>query len=466
MNKTHKTNQTRALYNGAALALACYLVPTAASATDVFNLEGYGATSRAMGGTAVAQDTGPAGMLINPAALSLAAQGNQVMLGFDLISTNISVVNRATGATANSSTHGANRGPYYGPEFGYTLRKGKLAFGIGAFAQGGLGTEYGSNSFLSQATGGLPTGLQNSSRLLELVVPLAISYDVTDKLSIGASIEGRWQSLNLNLLLGADQVGSLIGGGRVNGTLLPVLGGLPDLRGAHFSLTRNQIVGGGIRSLGVGERIGLIYKPMPGTTIGLSWAPKTQMKDMKGGATLTAVDGVAGQIPLTGSIRIRKFRLPQHIDAGISQQLSSKLMVAVDVSKVFWKDVMENIDVGFVADNGATLNILLPQGYKNQTIVAFGAAYQLSDKWTLRAGARFADEPLRSQTLFAVIPATPNKHVSFGFSRKIASISEINFAYSHGWAPRMNNTSLPNTSAPISVTHTQNNFVLDYRFGF
>ena len=92
-----------------------------------------------------------------------------------------------------------------------------------------------------------------------------MSYDVTDKLSIGASIEGRWQALNLDLLLGADQVGSLIGAGRVNGTLLPVLGGLPDLRGAHFSLTRNQIVGGGVRSLGVGERIGLIYRPMKGT---------------------------------------------------------------------------------------------------------------------------------------------------------------------------------------------------------
>ena len=37
--------------------------------------------------------------------------------------------------------------------------------------------------------------------------------------------------------------------------------------------------------------------------------------------------------------------------------------------------LMANIDVGFVADSGATLNILLPQGYKNQTIVALGGAY-------------------------------------------------------------------------------------------
>ncbi|WP_217998695.1 OmpP1/FadL family transporter [Novosphingobium naphthalenivorans] len=462
----HKINKTSALCRGAAMALACCLPFHEAHATDVFDLEGYGATSRAMGGTAVAQDTGPAGILVNPATLSLGDEGSQVMVGLDLITTNITATDMATGETAVSRSHGANRGPYYAPEIAFSLRKGRLAFGVGAFAQGGLGTEYGKNSFLSRATGNLATGLPNSSRLLELAVPVAISYDITDKLSIGASIEGRWQALNLDLLLGADQVGSLIGAGRVDGTLVPVLAGLPDLRGAHFSLTRNQVVGGGVRSLGVGERIGLVYRPAPGTVIGLSWTPKTQMADMKGGATLTAVDGIVGQVPLTGSIRIRNFQLPQHIDAGISQQITPRLRLAVDVSEVFWKDVMANIDVGFVADNGATINILLPQGYKNQTIVALGAAYKLNDKWTLRAGGRFADQALPSSTLFAVIPATPNKHLSFGFGRKLGNRGEINFAYSHGFAPTLRNTSLPNTSAPIAVTHAQNNFVLDYRFGF
>lgn len=447
---------------GAALCLA----PAAAQATDVFNLEGYGATSRAMGGTAAAHDTGPAGILVNPATLSLAPLGQQVMVGADLITTDITATNTATGETARSMGHGANRGPYYGPELGYTLRRGRLAFGVGAFAQGGLGTEYGGNSFLSRATGNLATGLQNSSRLLELAVPVAISYDITGRLSIGVGIEGRWQGLNLDLLLGADQVGALIGAGRVGGTLLPVLGGLPDLRGAHFSLTRNQIVGGGVRSLGVGERIGLVYRPRAGTTLGLSWTPKTQMADMKGGATLTAIDAIAGKIPLSGAIRIRNFQLPQRIDAGISQQVTPRLMLALDVSEVFWKDVMANIDVGFVADNGATLNILLPQGYKNQTIVAMGAAYRPGRQWTLRAGVRLANQALPDATLFAVIPATPSKHLSFGFSRKVGRSGEINFAYSHGFAPTMANSSLPNTSAPITVSHAQNNFVLDYRFGF
>ena len=72
---------------------------------------------------------------------------------------------------------------------------------------------------------------------------------------------------------------------------------------------------------------------------------------------------------------------------------------------------------------------------------------------------------MRSQTVFAVIPATPDKHLTMGFARKLGR-GEINFAYSHGFSPTMDNTSLPNTSAPMAISHAQNNFVLDYRFGF
>ncbi|MGQ7908983.1 aromatic hydrocarbon degradation protein, partial [Burkholderia sp. BC1] len=46
-----------------------------ANATDVFNLEGYGPVSRAMGGTGVAYDIGAAAMMENPATLGLMEHG-------------------------------------------------------------------------------------------------------------------------------------------------------------------------------------------------------------------------------------------------------------------------------------------------------------------------------------------------------------------------------------------------------
>lgn len=432
-----------------------------AYATDVFRLAGFGPISRAMGGAATAFDVGAAGMLANPATLSLMTPGSELHLGLDMITTDISARNRVTGENAASDNHSNNRGPYVAPEVAYTYHDGPLALGVGAFAQGGLGTEYGKNSFLSRASGGLNTGLENSSRLLVLDIPFAASYQVNDKLTVGASIDAIWQGLNLNLLLGADQVGSLIGAGRVNGSLVSVLGGLPDLRGAHFSLTKNQPLASGVDAWGFSGRIGIIYKISNATTLGADYAMESQINDMQGRATLTAIDGVLGQIPLKGNIKLRNFQIPAKLDLGMSHQFNDQWMFVVDVSQVFWKQAMKNINVGFVADGGGNINILLPQNYRDQTILSGGVAYKTGN-WTLRGGARIASQASRSDTLLAVVPGIPTKHVSLGFSYNFSNNNRVDVAYVHAFKETMNNASLPNTSVPMAVSHSQDNLTLAY----
>lgn len=448
------------------IAVACLAATSQmAHATEVFRLEGYGPISRAMGGTATAFNVGAAGMMANPATLSLMAPGSEFYLGMDLISTDIKLTNQVTGESVSSNTHSSNRGPYLAPELAFTHRNGELTLGVGAFAQGGLGTEYGNSSFLSRAAGGLNTGLENSSRLLVLNIPFVASYQVNDKLTVGGSIDAMWQGLNLNLLLGAGQVGSLIGSGRVQGSLLPVLGGLPDMRGAHFSMTKNEPLASGVESWGFGGRIGMTYKVSNETMFGLDYAMESQMNDMEGRATLTAIDGIAGQIPLQGAIKLRNFQMPAKLDLGLSHRFNDQWMMAVDVSQVFWEHAMKDISVGFVTDSGQTLDIQLPQNYKDQTILAFGVAYQTGN-WTLRSGARLATQALRSETLLAVIPATPRKHISAGFSYAFSKDDSVDFAYSHAFEESMSNASLPNTADPIQTTHSQNNATIGYTHRF
>lgn len=436
-----------------------------ALATDVFRLEGFGPISRAMGGAANAYDVGAAGMMTNPATLSLMAPGSELHLGLDVITTDINVKNKATGENASSDTHSNNRGPYFAPEVAYTWHQGPLSLGVGAFAQGGLGTEYGKNSFLSKTTSGAASGLENSSRLLVLNIPFTASYDVTDKLSIGGSLDAMWIGLNLELLLGANQVGSLIGAGRVSGSLVPVLGGLPALDAAHFSFTKNEPLASGIDAWGYGGKLGMTYKLSKETILGASYGFKSNVADLKGRSTLTAVDAVVGQIPLKGDIKIRDFQMPAVLALGMSHRFNDEWLFAADVSQVFWKDAMKDINVGFVADGGGNIDILLPQNYKDQTILALGAAYHTGN-WTLRAGARFASQALRSDLLFAVIPATPKKHLSGGFSYELSKASMVSLAYSHAFKETMDNSSLPNTSAPIDSSHSQDNLVVGYTHRF
>lgn len=453
------------LATGLALSVLSASIPLA-HATDVFNLEGFGAISRAMGGTAAAHDVGPAGMLTNPSTLSLAESDRQLMFGVDLVTTDIEVRNQRTGEKADSRSHSNNRGPYLAPALAYTQRFGDLVVGLGAFARGGLGTEYGRNSFLSRGTGGSGTGLENASRLLVLDIPLAASYRVTDALTVGASVNAIWQGLNLDLLLGADQVGSLIAQSRASGSLVPTLGGIPGLEGAHFSLSKDKMLASGVDAWGVSGRLGVLYQATPTTRLGAAYTFKSRTDDMEGDATLTAVSSVAGHIALPGRIKVRDFQTPAKLDLGISQRLSEEWSVAMDVSRVFWKDAMKDIKVAFEANAGGDLNVLLPQNYRDQTIVALGTAYKLSPEWTLRAGARFATQALRESTLLAVVPATPTKHLSFGFSYTVAPGSRIDFAYSHALREKLSSTDLPNTSDRTEVRHAQHNATLNYTLSF
>ncbi len=447
-----------------------------AQATDVFRLEGFGAVSRAMGGTAVAHDVGPAGMMTNPATLSLMENGEQALVGLDLVTTDIKVTNQGpAGGSVSSANHSSNRGPYFAPEAAFTKRIGALSFGVGAFAQGGLGTEYGKDSFLSAGQNGANTGLANSSRLLVLNIPFAASFQVNDKLTIGGSIDAMWQGLNLDLLLSTSQVGSLLGAGRVfpatPGTLAGVLGGLAaggTLQGAHFSLTKNQFLGSGVDAWGYGGKVGMLYKASPDTTLGASYTFKSQMNDMEGQATLTAVDtGPGGNIALNGKIKILDFQMPAHVDLGISHRPTAQWLLTADVSQVFWKDAMKDIKVNFASNTPmGDINILLPQDYKNQTVLALGGAYQMDSQLTLRAGLRLATQALRTSTLFAVIPATPKTHLSAGFSYAFSKQSQLDFAYSHAMRETMDNASQPNTATPIQVKHAQDSATVSYRYSF
>ena len=441
-----------------------------AHATDVFRLEGFGPISKAMGGTATAYDVGPAGMMTNPATLSLMSQGSELLLGVDMITTDIKITDQTTGQTASPSSQGNNRGPYLAPEIAFTQRSGKLSLGVGAFAQGGLGTEYGSSSFLSQTNSGANSNLDNSSRLLVIDIPFAASYDVNEKLSVGGSVDVMWTGLNLNLLLGGSQVGSLAAGNRVDGTLVPTLASLPGgfagLDGAHLSFTKNQPIGSGADAWGMDERLGLVYKLTQDTTLGAAYSFKSQLADLQGDATLTAINLTAGAIPVQGKITLRNFQMPAVFNLVVSHHLNDQVLLTGDVSEVFWKDAMKDINVGFVANSGPlsgqTLNILLPQNYSDQTILALGVAYKTGD-WTLRGGAQVASQALDSNYLLAVIPATPTKHISGGFSYDFSKENTAHFAYSHAFQETMSNPGgNSNSVAPIQTTHSQDNFVLAY----
>lgn len=456
--------------NGIRVAVAlCMAVWAGRSmATDVFNLEGFGPVSRAMGGSGVAYNVGPAAMMLNPATLGLMSDGRYVDLGLDIVTTDIKATNTATGETATSGNHGNNNGPYFAPEMAFVYRHGRYAFGVGAFAEGGLGTQFGGSSFLSRTTtNGIDTGFDNFSRLLVLRIPFALSYDVTDKLTVGGSLDAVWTSLNLGMLLDASQIGTLAAQGRASGTLLPTLASVPGLSGGYINFSHNGIVGGGADAWGIGGKLGLTYRLTPDTVLGMAYNFKTHVGDLGGHATLSAVSSVAGNIPLSGEVTVHNFEMPAQFTAGISHRFNEHWSVSADYQRVFLASVMKDINVTFVqSGTGANLNLSLPQNYRDINVFAIGAEYRYNASLAFRAGFHYAQEAIPNNTLFAVIPAIPTTSLTGGVSYAFGKNDQVDFALSYALQKTLTNASQPNTSVPIKVTHSQLNAAMAWQKRF
>lgn len=452
--------------SGKVLGCATLLLGAANShATNVFELEGFGAVSRGMGGTSSAFYTGVSSLIANPATMSMMKGEGEFLAGLDLVTTDISVF--GNGETASSDSVSRNRGPYFAPQLGYLRRNGRITWGGGVFATAGLGTEFGSDTFLSRTQSGLQTEFQNASRLFVLRAPVGASYEVTDKLNIGASLDVVWTALNLELLLPAAQVGGLAAGGNLSGSLVAPLAGFVGAGGAaHFSLSKHDYTGGGVDSFGFGGRIGFTYTVNDRLTIGGAYNMKTKVDDLEGDATLTAIDGTGNTLPLQGQIKIRNFEMPADIKLGFIYQATDRLRVAADVKRAFWEDSMKSIKASFSGAAG-DIDVTLPQNYSDITIVAVGAEYDLTPSWQVRAGFSFADTAVNATFLLPIAPAYIKRHVAFGTSYHFTESSSVDFALSAGLDEQITNTGyLGNTRPELRHEHSQINAVLSYSYKF
>ena len=441
---------------GAAGFLAC-IFPGVVSATDAFNLVGVGPVSQGMGGVGAAFDIGPQGMMLNPATLTQMQEGKYVVLGADIVSAGLEVKNTATGENARSHSRGRNNGPYIGPELAFLWRADKLALGIGAFASDGVGTQFGRTSFLSRtSTNSVDTGLDSYSRLLVLRIPVSAAYQVSERLSVGASLEAVWTSVNLGFLLDTSQIGTLAGQGRVSGSLVPGLLSVPQLSAGYLDINNHRATGGGVDAWGIGGRLGATYQPNPQTRFGVAYSLKTRVGDLSGDADLTAVSAVAGNIGLAGKAKLRDFEMPASLVVGMSHAFNDQLAVAFDYKRVFWSDVMKDISVTFEqAGSGDTLDLKLPFNYRDVNVFSLGAQYRYNANWSVRAGAHYAQLASPSSGTLPIIPSTPTTNLTGGFSYAFSPEDAIDFSLAYGFKKKVYNDSLPITDKPIEVSHSQ-----------
>ncbi len=443
-------------------------------ATNGMNMEGYGPVATALGGASMAYDNGTAAVINNPATLTLMPDPARFEVAIGVLGPQVSAT-APNGAKADSQATA-----FFMPAIGYVRKAGDLVYGLGVFGQGGMGCKYAGDTWR-----GLGFGLENRTEVSvgRVIAPLA--WKVNDQLSVAGSVDFVWAGMDLKMAMTGAQFNDLVTPtshhmGEASGSIVQSFGQImqqmpagTSVDYAYFNFANGNPFTGAAKGYGYAGKVGLVYRASPDVTFGLTYHTETELSDLKASGAQVSfqlnVPGM-GQMPQTlgGDLRVHDFEWPAMLAGGVAWTPAPGWMVAADVRQVFWKNVMQRFNMGFVAANsssngnfaGQNLDAQLYQNWSDQTVLQLGVAWQYSPTLTLRAGANHGKDPIPAQYLNCLFPATVEQHVSFGCGWRVSEAASIDVSYVHGFEHSVTN------GGGITIKHAQNNAQLLYSYRF
>jgi len=427
-------------------AAVCTAAAPSVHATNGMNMEGYGPIATALGGASFAFDNGTAGVINNPATLSLMPERARLDVALGVLGPNITATSPAGQQAKSKAT------AFFMPALGYVERQGAFTYGLGIFGQGGMGCRYEGSSWR-----GLGFGLENRTEVSVGRVIAPIAYKVNDQLSIAATVDFVWAGMDLKMAMSGAQFFDLATPssqqfGRASGSIVQSFGQImqsmpagTSVDYAYFNFANGNPFTGAAKGYGYAGKVGLVYRLTSELAVGLTYHGETELSDLKSGASLAfqlAVPGM-GKVPqtLAGNIRVREFEWPAMLGGGFAWSPPGPWSFVADVRRVFWSDVMSSFAMRFTAADAATngpfagqvLEAELFQRWRDQTTVQGGVAFVATKDVTLRAGANFSTNPIPNRYLNCLFPATIEKHVTGGLSYRVAERSTIDWSTTYGF---------------------------------
>lgn len=468
--------------SGIAFLLASLLIAPAAYATNGMNLEGYGPIATGMGGASMAYDNGTAAMMNNPATLGLMPDGNRLDVALGVLGPNVS--SSMTGMSDAESSADM----FLMPAFGWIHKSGQAAYGIGMFAQGGMGTEYSADSFLAANSGDKVRSEVSMGRLL-----FPVAFNINDRVTIGGSADFVWAAMDLKMALSGGQFQDMVAGlggtqtyGTASGNMVDTLTGafmggmLTSMNWARFDFSDQSDYSGKAKGQGVGVKFGTVYKASEDLSFGVAYHSETYMSDLEAnGATLSmevngpATGGFDVTVPVTGTIKVTNFEWPQMLGLGTAYRATSRLLLVFDYKWINWESVMKDFTMTFTADasqsdpmasafglGGTVMDATLFQNWKDQHVFMLGAAYQTTDALTLRAGLNIANNPIPSEFENPLFPATIKNHAMLGAGYAINNTNSVDLSFTY--APEVEVTN----GQGVTTSHDQMNSQIMYSLRF
>lgn len=429
--------------------LCALLAAGTAHATNGMLMEGYGPISTGMGGASQAIDHGNAGMAQNPATLGMIADGTaRLDVAFGILGPDVKSSIPAYGMTAESG--GTS---YLMPAFGYTRRSGAMTYGLGIFAQGGMGTEYDATSFLAMGSG---APVRSELGVGNVIFPFA--YQVNPDFTVGATLKFMWSSLDMRMAASGAQLAGMVTG--ASGNLAMALGPLSQAPWARIDFSDDNDFSGEAKSTGFGATLGATFRVNKDVMMGASYQFKSALSDMETGNGDASISAPGGFID-HGKITVIDFQMPSVFAVGASWQASPSLLLAADVKYLGWANSMENFRMRYdSAGLGGSVSFAMPQHWENQTVLNLGMAWKANEALTLRAGMNLADNPIPDAYVNPLFPATVKNHYTLGLGYQVSQAGDFNMSVT--MAPDVT----VNTPQGIEISHGQTNwqFMYSHRF--
>lgn len=383
----------------AAAALAC--VSLSAHATNGYFLPGFGVQSMSMGGTGIASGTDSLSAGANPANLSwVGMRGDLDLILFNPNRYAQTDFGKQPFSGATTSWVESDDKLFEFPNLGFSMPlTDRLAVGVAFLANGGMNTTYRQNFYAAPLIGGADKTSTIGVDLMQLLIPLSVSFKPTDTQSVGFSLIPAIQRFRA--------------------------WGLKTFAAFNISSDPNHLTNQGAQlSYGWGARIGWIGHFVDNKVdLGATYSTKIYMSKIGGYKGLFAGGG--------------SFDIPANYGVGLALHPTKQWTVAFDITRIMYADVPSVGNrgpsyPGVTPDPNAVGNTCpsgvyclgqplgMGFGWQNQTVYKFGLAYQLNQQWTLKAGYNYGKSPIpNDQIAFNTLaPATVERHYSAGFTWK------------------------------------------------
>jgi long-chain fatty acid transport protein len=177
---------------------------------------------------------------------------------------------------------------------------------------------------------------------------------------------------------------------------------------------------------GVGATAGLLWQPLPGTSLGLGYRSAVGF-DVSGGfrrgAGLTTGPGVSAEAEAG-------ITLPEQVTFSFRQALAPAWTLLGTVEWTNWSRLGDVAAVGSGCGPSGICEVL-NLNYRDGWLFALGAEYAYSPLLTLRAGVAYEISPIEDSTRDILVPDSNRVFLSFGASYRYSQNIILDFAYSH-----------------------------------